>query len=80
MRDIFDKEEDKIVGMSFEDTIAGQGSLSPEGNEISSEHVQIKDGQPAHANSTFSPQSQKTSTRGKERSGNFGGMPPEKPK
>ena len=55
LRDIFDREEDKIVGMSYEDTIAGTGSLSPEGNEVNSEKVQIKDGHPAHANSTFSP-------------------------
>ena len=66
--------------MSYEDTIAGTGSLSPEGNEVNSEKVQIKDGHPTHANSTFSPVSNKTSTRGKERSGNFGGMPPENKK
>ena len=55
LRDIFDKEEDKIVGMSYEDTIGNQGSLSPEGNEINSENIQIKDGHPPHASSTFSP-------------------------
>ena len=41
--------------MSYEDTIGNQGSLSPEGNEINSENIQIKDGHPPHASSTFSP-------------------------
>ena len=67
--------------MSYDDTIGGQGSLGPEGNDATSETIAIKDGQFLPGGSAFSPQSNKTtSTRGRERSGNFGGMPPARPK
>ena len=56
LRDIFDKEEEKIVGMSYDETIgAAQGSLSPEGNDANSDNIAIKDGQFGPAGSTFSP-------------------------
>ena len=65
--------------MSFDDTI-GQGSVGPEGNEAISDNIAVKDAQFGTANSAMSPQSNKTSTRGNERTGNFGGMPSSKPK
>ena len=61
--------------MSFDETI-GQGSVAGlEGNEAISDKVAIKDGQFVKENSAISPTSNKTSTRGNERTGNFGGMP-----
>ena len=71
LRDIFEQEENNIVGKSYDDTI-GQPSANPEGNEVNIDNVAVHDGM---GTSTFSP-----STRGRERSGNFGGMPPERPK
>jgi len=65
--------------MSYDDTIR-QDSAGTGVNELNIDNIQVQDASSLPGGSTFSPQSTKQSQKGRERSGNYGGMPPERPK